>query len=68
MTRAVDSLPLGPQPERHRIVHPWLSAETYAGLLSAAKRRNTHVDRLAAAILTTIVADDLFAAVLDSAD
>jgi hypothetical protein len=45
--------------------HPWLSAEDNAALEAEAKRRNVHVDVLAAMLLGIVAADNLFSALLD---
>lgn len=49
----------------NRMAHPWLDAETYSALENAATRRGEHIDAFAAKLLTRIVSDKLYNAVLD---
>lgn len=44
---------------RCRVVHAWLSEETYAELEREASRRGMHIDRLVATYLQTIARDGL---------
>ncbi len=58
------TLPRAPSAARHRMHHPWLTAEASVRLKAEAERRRLHPDVLAARLLELIAADDLYDAVL----
>lgn len=58
-------LPRAPSAQRHRMIHPWLTAPAFVALQVEARGRGLHPDVLAARVIDTIAADNLFAAVLD---
>lgn len=57
-----------PSARRHRMMHPWLSAETFAKIEAEAARRKLHPDVLAALVLEIVAHDNLFMAVIDTRD
>jgi hypothetical protein len=58
------TLPRAPS-QQHHMIHPWLTTEAFSALVSEARRRNLHPDRLAAEIFEVITRDNLFSAVID---
>lgn len=59
-------LPRAPSAQRHRMIHPWLTAPAFVALEVEAKRRGTHLEKLAAQLIEVVSRDNLFAAVIDS--
>lgn len=59
------NLPRAPSADRHRMIHPWLPAASYAALESEAVRRKLHPDVFAALLIDIVATDKLFGAILD---